>query len=54
MIAEGTRENFSPEERIGALFEERGLPVPDLVEIGEWRAEALSEEIVFERVYTGL
>ena len=54
MIAEGTRENFSPEERIGALFEERGLPVPDLVEIGEWRAEAPSEEVFFERVYTGL
>ncbi|MGC8528821.1 MAG: hypothetical protein ACP5OP_01295 [Leptospirillia bacterium] len=54
MIAEGRRENFPPEEMIGALFEERGLPVPDPVEIGVWRAEAPSEEVFFERVYTGL
>ena len=54
MLAEKSKEPLSSEERIEALFEERGLPVPDLDEIGEWRAEAPSEEVFFERVYRGL
>ena len=54
MIAENSKGSLSSEERIEALFEERGLPSPDLHEIGEWREEAPSEEIFFERVYREL
>ena len=54
MIAEKDKGPISSEERIEALFEERGLPAPDYDQIGEWRAEASSEEVFFEKVYTGL
>ncbi|MHB8370025.1 MAG: hypothetical protein ACYDBP_10150 [Leptospirales bacterium] len=54
MSGNGEKESILTEERIEALFDARGLPAPHPVEIEEWRSQAPSEAVFFERVYSGL